>query len=88
LNAHHHSGDFYLFYDPRSSSQSSSPQKKTAPKANAKTIELIDTLSQMGLEVKAEQVSEALKTIYPEGYENIEEGLLIRNLFRVLKQNG
>jgi len=83
-----HSGDFYLFYDPRSSSQSSSPQKKTAPKANAKTIELIDTLSQMGLEVKAEQVSEALKTIYPEGYENIEEGLLIRNLFRVLKQNG
>ena len=26
-----HNGDFYLFYDPRSSSQSSSPQKKTAP---------------------------------------------------------
>ena len=82
-----HNGDFYLFYAPRSLSQSSSPQKKTVCKANAKTIELMDTLNQMGLEVEADQVSEALQSAYPEGYENIEEGLLIRNLFRVLKQN-
>ena len=81
-----HSGDFYLFYAPRSSSQSSSPQKNTAPKADEKSIELTETLNQMGLEVKAEQVSEALKSMYPEGHENIEEGLMIRNLFRILKQ--
>ena len=80
-----HSGNFYLFYAPRSSGQSSSPQKKTAPKADSKTIELMETLNQMGLEVKAEQVSEALQSAYPEGYETIEEGLLIRNLFRLLK---
>ena len=82
-----HNGDFYLFYALRSSSQSSFPPKKTIPKSDEKTIELMETLNQMGLEVKAEQVSEALKSIYPEGYENIEEGLLIRNLFRILKQN-
>ena len=83
-----HNGDFYLFYAPRSSGQSPSPQKKTAPKSDEKTVELVETLNQMGLEVKAEQVSEALKSIYPEGQENMEEGLMIRNLFRFLKQNG
>ena len=82
-----HNGDFYLFYAPRSSSQSSSPQKKSAPKADGKSVEIMETLNQMGLEVKTEQVSEALQSAYPEGYESIEEGLLIRNLFRILKQN-
>ena len=82
-----HNGNFYLFYDSRSSSQSPSPQKKTVPATDKKIIELIETLAQMGLEVKAVQVSEALDSIYPEGYENIEDGLLLRNLFRFLKQN-
>ncbi len=82
-----HSGDFYLFYTPRSSSQSFSPQKKTTSKPDGKTIEIVETLNQMGLEVNAEQVSEALKSAYPEGYGSIDEGLLIRNLFRILKQN-
>ena len=45
----------------------------------------METLKQMGLEVKADQVSEVLQSAYPEGYESIEEGLLIRNLFRLLK---
>ena len=82
-----HSGEFYLFYAPRSSSQSSSSQKKPAPKTDSKSVEIMETLNQMGLDVKAEQVSEALQSAYPEGYENIEDGLLIRNLFRILKQN-
>ena len=80
-----YSKDFYLFYSPRSSSQSSSAQKKTAPKSDERAIELMDTLNQMGLDVKAEQVSEVLQSAYPEGYQSIEEGLLIRNLFRLLK---
>lgn len=82
-----HTGKFYLFYEPRSSNQSSFPQKKTAPKADSRTIEIMETLKQMGLEVKAEQVLEALKSMYPEGCDNIEEGILIRNLFRLLKQD-
>ena len=81
-----HTGEFYLFYAPRSSNQSS-PQKKTALKADSKTVELTETLKQMGLEVKPEQVSDALKSMYPEGHDNIEEGILIRSLFRVLNQN-
>jgi hypothetical protein len=83
-----YSGEFYLFYEPRSSSQSSFPQKKPAPKADTKSVEIMETLNQMGLDVKAEQVAEALKSAYPEGYESVEEGLLVRNLFRILKQNG
>ena len=81
-----HNGEFYLFYTLRSSDQTSAP-KKIAPKADEKSIELMETLNHMGLDVKADQVSEALKSIYPEGHENIEEGLMIRNLYRFLKQN-
>ncbi len=82
-----HKGEFYLFYEPRSSAPSS-PKKKTASKADAKSIELADTLTHMGLEVDAAQVSEALKLIYPEGHSKIDDGLMIRELFRFLKQNA
>lgn len=82
-----HKGEFYLFYEPRSAG-SSTPQKKTAPKADAKSIELADTLTHMGLEVDAAQVSDALKLVYPDGHSKIDDGLLIRELFRFLKQNA
>lgn len=81
------SGKFYLFYEPRSS-VSPSQQKKTTPKTDPKITELADTLNHMGIEVTAEQVAEALKSIYPEGYDTIEDGLLIRQLYRFLKQNS
>ena len=81
------SGEFYLFYELRSSI-SPSPQKKSTPPIDPKIIELVDTLNHMGLEVNAEQVSGALKSVYPEGYDKIEDGLLIRQLYRFLKQNS
>jgi len=80
-------GEFYLFYEPRSSI-SFAPQKKTTPKVDPKTAELADTLISMGLEVDTTQVSDALKSIHPEGYDTIEGGLLIRELYRYLKQNS
>ena len=86
VNGIGHNGEFYLFYSPRSSSNFSSPQKNTATKVDKKSVEIMETLNQMGLEAKAEQISEALKTLYPEGHDNIEEGLLIRDLYRILKQ--
>ena len=82
-----HKGEFYLFYELRSVSPSS-PQKKIAPKIDQKTVELVDTLSHMGLEVDANQVSDALKTIHPEGHSTIDDGLLIRELYRLLKQKA
>jgi len=81
------SGKFYLFYELRSSI-SHSPQKKTTPPRDPKTAELVDTLNHMGLEVDDVKVTEALKSIYPEGYDKIEDGLLIRQLYRILKQNS
>ncbi len=82
-----YTGDFYLFYEPRSSNSYSSPKKTTAPKIDDNIIEITHMLNTMGLNVKAAEVSETLKSAYPEGCGNIEEGLLIRNLFRILKQN-
>jgi hypothetical protein len=82
-----HKGEFYLFYEPRSTAPSS-PKKKSTSKADAKSTELADTLTHMGLEADACQVSEALKSIYPEGHSKIDDGLLIRELFRYLKQNA
>ena len=81
-----HNGEVYLFYEPRSSTPS--PHKKTTPKIDSKTTELMETLNHMGLDVEAKQVSDALKTIYPDGHSTIEDGLLIRELFRFLKQNA
>jgi hypothetical protein len=80
-------GEFYLFYAPRTSFNPS-PQKKPTSKIDPKTNELVDTLNNMGLDVNAEQVYGALKSIYPEGYDKIEDGLLVRQLYRFLKQNS
>ena len=82
-----HKGEFYLFYEPRSSAPSS-PQKKTATKVDSKVAELVDTLNHMGLKVNAKEAYESLKSLYPEGHSEIDDGLLIRELFRFLKQNA
>jgi len=81
------SGEFYLFYEPRSSIFPS-PQKKPTPPTDPKITELADTLNHMGLEVNPVQVAEALKSVYPEGYDTIEDGLLVRQLYRFLKQKS
>jgi hypothetical protein len=75
-------GQYILFYAPRqkptqSRARSKAPQRTTPPEHQ----ELADTLSQMGLEISGEQVSEVVEKLYPDGLEKKDMGLVVREVF-------
>ena len=75
-------GQYILFYAPRQKPT----QRRTSSKDTQKTTptehqELIETLSQMGLEVSGEQVSEIVEELYPDGLENKDMGVVVREIF-------
>ena len=41
----------------------------------------------MGLDVTGSQVEKAIQQLYPDSIENLEQGLVIRELFRHFKQD-
>ena len=51
-----------------------------------KEIELNLKLESMGLDVTVEQVQQGLSKIYPDGTDAVAQGVVIRELFRCLKQ--
>ena len=72
---------FMLFYSPR--------KKETKPrpkKVDPQIKELTETLGSMGLEITVEQVQKSLSELYPEGTDTVEQGVIIRELYRHLKQ--
>ena len=74
-------GSYMLFYSPR--------KKETKPrtkKVDPQIKELTETLEGMGLEVSGKEVEWVLKELYPLGYEEVDQGIIIRELFRHLKQ--
>ena len=74
-------GSFMLFYSPR--------KKETKPrtkKVDPQIKELAETLESMGLETTVEQVQQGLPELYPDGTEEVEQGVIIRELYRHLKQ--
>jgi hypothetical protein len=74
-----------LFYPPRSAPPQPQP-KKAKPKVTAELVELIDSLSSLGLMATAEQVEAALKECYPKGVADTDKGEVIRTLFLFLKR--
>ena len=78
-----HNGQPYLFYSPRTNP--GKPRGKVSKSVNSKYGDYVSTLEQMGLEVSVEQVSKGVAELYPDGYANIDEGIVIRELFRHLK---
>ena len=76
-------GSFMLFYSPRKSATVSHLRKK---KIDPQVKEMTETLESMGLETTVNQVQQALSNIYPEGTDTVEQGLVVRELFRYLKQ--
>jgi hypothetical protein len=76
-------GSFMLFYSSRKNGTTSSQRKK---KVDPQTKELTETLESMGLDVTVEQVQQGLTEIYPDGTNDVEQGVVIRELFRELKQ--
>lgn len=77
-------GSYLLFYSPRKSERLSHLRRKE--KIDPQVKELTDTLSGMGLETTPQEVQQALSELFPEGTEKVEQGLLIRELYRHLKQ--
>jgi len=79
-------GQYVLFYAPRKKAQDG-PQRP-AKKKTTKHQDLIETLDAMGLEVSEEQVELALKSLYPQGMNGQDQGLVVREVFRFLKKTG
>ena len=74
---------FMLFYSPRKKETTSQMRKK---KIDPVVKEMTETLESMGLETTVKQVQQALSDIYPEGTDTVEQGVVVRELFRYLKQ--
>ena len=77
-------GSFMLFYSPRKSANVSDIRKK---KIDPALKEIVETLLTMGLETTAKQVQQGLIEIYPDGFEDMDQGVVIRELFRYLKES-
>ena len=79
-----HNGQPYLFYSPRTNP--GKPRSKVSKSVDSKYEDYASTLEQMGLSVSVEQISKALLELYPNGSDSIDEGVMIRELFRHLKE--
>ena len=76
-------GSYMLFYSPRKNGTSSPKKKHVDPVVK----ELGETLESMGLETTPELVKQGLVELYPDGTEDVEQGVVIRELFRYLKSD-
>ena len=75
-------GSFMLFYSPRKKETVSSMKKK---KVDPLIQEITETLETMRLDISVEQVEQALAELYPDGTDDVEQGLVVRELFRKFK---
>ena len=73
-------GSFMLFYSPRKK------RTKKTKMSVSPAQEFAETLNSMGLDCSEKEVSSALSEIYPEGTEGLVQGLVVRELYRYLKQ--
>ena len=70
-----------LFYSPRKKET-----KMRTKKVDPQIKELAETLGSMGLEVSSKEIAWVVKELYPLGTEDEEEGVVVREVFRYLKQ--
>ena len=76
-------GSYMLFYSSRKSETVSHLRRK---KIDPVVKEMTETLESMGLEATVKQVEQGLSELYPDGTDAVEQGVVIRELFRYLKQ--
>ena len=75
-------GSYMLFYSPRKKETVSHMRNK---KIDPMVKEIVETLQTMGLEVTVEQVQQGLSELYPDGIGEIDQGVVVRELFRYFK---
>ena len=77
-------GSYMLFYSPRKKEGHSKKSIKCI-KTDSVSKEFAETLESMGLDCTEKDVSGVLSELYPDGTEGIDQGLVIRELYRFLK---
>lgn len=77
-------GEYVLFYPPRQP-RTHAPKKQSRPKKESPWKDIRETLLQMGLEVSDEQVAEAVGAVFPEGINGQDMGVVVREIFRFIK---
>ena len=77
-------GSYMLFYSPRKKEGHTKKSKKPTKNYSIHQ-EFTETLTSMGLDCDEKDVSAALTELYPDGTEGIDQGLIIRELYRFLK---
>ena len=78
-------GSVLLFYSSR---KIENRAKKKKTKIDTQVQEYADMLNSMGIDVSPKQVNIALAECFPEGTQGQDQGLVIRELYRYIKQNS
>ena len=77
-------GSYMLFYSPRKNENNINKGKQ---KIDPQVKELVETLESMGLDVNVKQVQQGISELYPDGIDSVEQGLVVRELFRHFKKS-
>ncbi|MBI9060242.1 MAG: hypothetical protein JEZ01_20915 [Labilibaculum sp.] len=77
-------GHYILFYSPRKKDAQTRTSKKTT-KSDLLHKEFAETLASMGLNCSVKNISLAIAELYPDGIEELDHGVVIRDLFRFLE---
>jgi hypothetical protein len=78
-------GQIILFYSPRKRAIDKPKKPKTLDSTVLPFKEFAETLNDMGLSCSPKEVESAIAQLYPDGFESIDEGVVIRELFRFIK---
>lgn len=76
-------GQINIFYSPRKGTTKKTKQKSINPIYK----DFAESLNAMGLSCSPKEVQDAMENLYPNGIEDLEEGLVIREIYRHLKSN-
>lgn len=76
-------GHYILFYSPRKNTVKKVSRNKST--FNPLYAEFTDTLNSMGLSCSITEVQAAIEELYPDGLDNQDNGIVIREIFRHLK---
>ena len=82
-----YNNQYVLFYSPRKEKTETAVEKSNRKSKGHESMhdELAQTLCRMGLSVDAAKVGIAIRKLYPEGTDDKDQGVLIRDLFRYFK---
>jgi len=83
-----HNSEYILFYSPRHNNpgKKKSPDKKST--SSSQYAEIVETLNTMGLSASHTQVEQVIRELYPNGVEDMEMGVVVREVYRRLNDGG